>query len=246
MGLRRGSGLKIELDTRDAEKAVGRVFENQIPFAMMLTLNEVGGEALQKVEDEIESAFDNPTRWTKKAFYLRRAKKNSLYALIERKTAVGRRNYLETQSEGGIRPQTALEKLLTKRLPYSGTFRTVTPAAGAKLNRYGNVSPGQLQKVLSGVKAQRDSAQNQTKKSKARHRRRESYFVAKPKSEGGSLSPGIYSKAGGKTKKIFHFSDSAAKYQKRLNVAKPVEKVVARDFAPKLARHLQRAIKTAR
>ncbi len=235
--------VKIELDTREAERAVGRVFANQIPFAMMLTLNEIGVDALNAVEREIEDTFDNPTRWTKKAFYLRRASKRNLFALIERKTAVGRRNYLETQSQGGVRPQTGLEKLLSKRLPYSGHFRTVTPASGMRLNKYGNVSPGQLQRVLSGVKAQRDSAQNQTKKSKARHGKRESYFVAR---EGRHLSPGIYSRKDRKIKKVLHLSSSAANYRAKLNVGKPIERVVSQDFAPKLARHLQRAIRTAK
>lgn len=244
----RGAGegdaaLKIELDTREAERAVGRVFESQIPFAMMLTLNEVGKEALDKVEAEIERTFDNPTRWTKKAFYLRRASKRKLYALIERKTAVGRRNYLETQSEGGARPQTGLEKLLSKRLPYAGIIRTVTPASGMRLNKHGNISPGQLQRVLSGVKAQRDSAQNQTKKSKARNRKRESYFVAR---HGGHLSPGIYSRKDRKIKKVLHFSDSKANYRKRLDVGAPVKRVVAQDFADKLQAHLKRAIRSAK
>jgi hypothetical protein len=235
--------ISIDMDTRAVERAFGDVVGKQLPFAMMLTVNEVGGKILNKVEAEIEKSFDRPTRWTKKAFYLRRGTKRNPSAVIERKTAIGRKFYLEVQAQGGKRPQTAVERLLSRRLPYAGNIRTVTPARGAKLNKFGNMSPGQVQKILSGVKVQRDAAQNRTAASTKRKRKREAYFVAK---YGGRLSPGIYSRTGRKVKKIMHFSEKVPTYQKRLDIQSPSFRVARAVYADIFRANLKRAIRSAK
>ena len=193
----------------------------------------------------MSDAFDSPTPWTLNAFFVQRASKRNLVARVRRKTPQRGRHYLETQSTGGARPQTGFEKLLSSRLKYGGIIRTVTPAKGARLNKYGNMSPGQRNQILSGVKAQRDSTANTTKESRQRNKRRAGYFVPRP---GSKLSPGVYkrSPAGKKISKVLHFSDGSADYRKRFDFENSAQTVVRRKFSQNFARAMKRAIATAR
>lgn len=237
--------ITIDIDTRGIERSLSEFVRKQEPFARMLTLNQVGGEVLEAVEREIDRSFDRPTRWTKKAFYLRRATKQNLSALIERKSAVGRRFYLEVQSQGGKRRKTGMERLLSRRLPYAGIINTVAPAKGARLNRYGNLSPAQVQRMLSALRVQADAAQNTTNASRKRNSKRAAYFVP---SVGHRLSPGVYErKAGARgVKKILNFSDTSAKYQARLDIYKPARSIAKARIAVLYDANLRRALRTAR
>lgn len=236
--------IKIEMDAAHIDRAMSDLVEKQMPFATALTLNDAAYDGLEEVESEIEEVFDQPTRFTKKAFFVQRASKRRLSALIERKTRAAGRHYLEVQQAGGVRPQTALEKLLVSRLKYDGPIQTVTPASGARLNKHGNWSPGQRNQVLSGIKAQRDARTNTTKASKKRQRKRAGYFV--PRS-GSKLSPGVYQRmARGKVKKILHITDASARYDKRFEFDERVERRV-REVLPKhFERRLRQALATAR
>lgn len=237
--------FEITADFDRLERALTDLAQRQLPFAMATALNETAKEVLADVRKEMSENFDNPTPWTLNAFFVQRASKRKLVARVRRKIPQRGRHYLETQEEGGARPQTGFEKLVASRMKYGGIIRTITPAKGARLNKYGNMSPGQRNKILSAVKAQRDSSANTTKESRQKHKRRAGYFVPRP---GSKLSPGIYrrSPGGKKITKVMHFSDDAANYQARFDFDGVSQAMASRKFPQNFARAMKRAIATAR
>lgn len=237
--------FEISADFRAAERVLSDLGRRQLPFAAMMAVNDTAKDVLQEVEREIETSFDNPTRFTRKAFFVRRAnnKKNPV-ATVERKTPVAGKHYLVVQSRGGIRPQTGLEKLLANRLKYAGVIRTVAPASGARRNAYGNWSPGQRNQVLSAIKAQRDASSNTTSRSLKRQGGRNGYFVPR---EGSKLGAGVYQRmARGRVKKIVNFSDAAARYRQRFEFDDVALETAQSNFERHFFARLEKAIRTAK
>jgi hypothetical protein len=241
------SGMfSIKADIDAAERLLSDIGRKQLPFAMAMALNDTAASALKDVQLEINRAFVRPTRWTKNAFYVRRASKKRLSATIERKTPQSGKHYLEVQVKGGRRPQTGLEKLLVSRLKYDGIVGAVTPAKGARLNSFGNWSPAQRNQALSAVKAQRDATANTTKRSAARNKSRKGYFVPRP---GSKLSPGIYARTGRNGRnvtKIVNILDAMPRYSKRFRFYEVANRSARIVFVRHFSRRLKQAMATAK
>lgn len=237
--------FSITADFDRAERILSDLGRRQLPFAAAQALNDTGADVLDAIELEIATTFDRPTRFTKKAFRLHRASKTNLRAQVLRKDAVASRHYLEVQERGGVRPQTGLETLMASRLKYGGIVQSVIPAKGARLNAYGNWSPGQRNQVLSSIKSQRDPRTNTAKRNSRRARNKVGqYFVPR---EGSKLSPGVYQRmARNRVKKIVHITDSAARYRARFRFHERAERRARLVFEGHLVRRLRQAIATAK
>lgn len=231
---------------QDVERDLSDVGRRQLPFAMAVALNGLAVDLVELNRRRMAREFDRPTRWTLNAFHFVRATKANPVATIKRKDAVSGRHYLETQSEGGRRKQTGFERLLNSRLAYSGQVGFVVPTKHMPRNAHGNVHPGALQKVLSGLKAQGDAAQNETDKSRAKKLRAGAprYFVP---AEGGRLSPGIYMRKGkDKPVKVFAFTTKTPGYAAQFQFYPNMQKATDRLLPGYFAKALDRAIQTAR
>jgi len=138
---------------------------NQLPFATALALTETAKLAKQAIETAMPTVFDRPTPYTLDALRLIPATKQRLEARVwikdEADGAAPASRWLTPEVYGGPRNDKRSEALLKARgiLP-PGKF--VVPGKGMKLDRYGNVGRGQLQKILSGLGAQGDRHQNST------------------------------------------------------------------------------------
>lgn len=216
-------------DLRALEHKLNDIDRRVMPKAARWALNDVAFEILAENKDLMRRVFDNPTPFTLNAFYVRKASLSDLNAVIERKRFPASRHYLEVQSEGGARRKTGVERLFTQRLRYEGLIQAVVPTKSLRRNRYGNIAPGTLQRIISGVRAQGDGAQNTTAASRARANagssRRAEYFVPRADS---ALSPGVYQRKGEKLTKVLAFSEVAPSYSKRFPMEAHAEKV-ARD-----------------
>jgi len=129
------------------------------------------------------------------------------------------------------------------RLKYAGILVAVTPAPGARRDKYVNWSSGQRNQVLSAIKSQRDASANTTAKSRKRNRRRAGYFVPRP---GSKLSPGVYMRNGSGVVTVLNILDVTPRYSARLDFT---AKALARSrqvFPDQFRIALERALKTAR
>jgi len=158
---------------------------NQIPFATVLALTETAKLIKERLVGEMRTVFDRPTPYTLDSLRLIPATKQKMEARVwikdEADGAAPATRWLTPEVYGGDRSHKRSEALLRARgiLP-EGKF--VVPGAGMKLDSYGNIGRGQLQKILSGLGAQGDRHQNSTdsKRSRANLQR---YFIMKRGSE---------------------------------------------------------------
>lgn len=228
---------------RDVFRSIGDIKRRQLPFALSQALNDTGKDVLQVIPAHMERVFDRPTPFAKNAFFLRRGTKANPEAVIDLKTVASGKHFLRVQQYGGIRPQTGTERALSMRLPYAGQIINVTPAPGARLDRYGNWSPGERNQALSSIQAQRDPTANTTSRSRARNPRRATYFVPTPESR---LSPGIYKRQGNRVVKVAHFTRSQSSYTPRLKLDVMARVRALIVFDGHFARRLAHAVATAR
>jgi hypothetical protein len=235
------------LDMQHNFAAVARSLEairrRQLPFAISQALNDTGKDVVDVIPRHMERVFDRPTPFAKNAFMLVRSTKGRLVAVVDLKPSADRKHFLRVQQYGGIRPQTGTERTLASRLAYSGQIVNLTPARGARMDRYGNWSAGERNQALSAIKAQRDPTSNTTAASRARNPRRAQYFVPRP---GSKLSPGIWKRQGQRIVKVAHFTSAQSSYRPRLNLRRMAEVRASLVFDGHLARRLAAAIATAR
>lgn len=236
----------ITSNLRELERDLSDVARRQVPFAMSRAINDTAADLIELNKRQMARTFDAPTRWTLNAFHFTRATKARQIATIKRKTAPASRDYLLRQAEGGTRKQTGLERLMNTRLAYSGQVGYVVPTKYMGRNRHGNMHPGQVQRILSGLKAQNDSAQNETSKSAKRQRRSGNlrYFVPKEESR---LSPGVYARKGKAAPiKVLAFTSKAPRYNARFKFYPNMNKAAARIMPARFSRAFAAAMATAR
>jgi hypothetical protein len=175
--------------------------KTQLPFVTMLAINQTAFETRQEWAQIMPKVFDRPTPLTQRAVLYRKATKDNLAADIfirdEAFKGVSPAKYLEAQVMGGTRRRTGKErKLAAAGLLPAGHF--AVPGLSAELDRYGNISLGQVNRILSQIGAQSDSTSNESDVSRARRQKREVrttgretqfFAVKKPR---GRLAAGIY------------------------------------------------------
>lgn len=229
--------FSIRVDDRELRRNLKQLADRDINTAASWALNDTATDVRDHIHDRIGKVFDRPTRFTKNAIaVIRGAKPGRLEAQVGERPSVGSRHYLKVQERGGQRGRTGLEGLLDSRLAYDGVISGVVPAAGAKLDAYGNWSTGQRNQALSAVQSQRDKTANTTAASKKRKRKRAGFFVPR---EGSKLSPGIWKReADGSISKVLHFTQSLPSYDKRLGFYDGAAEV----YADRLPVHLRRTI----
>jgi hypothetical protein len=225
-----GLDVSVGLDASDFYRRLNDVERKQMPQATVWALNDTAAEILDHVQDHMEVVFDRPTRFTKNAFMVWRAKKSTLEAKVQERPSVGSRHYLKVQEAGGVRPKTGMEKMLAGE----GVMSALVPAAGARLDRSGNWSRSQMRQAIGGVTGKGQPA-------------RGAFFTS---SKGGRLSPGIWKRTGKgkreKLTKVAHFLDYMPRYTERLEFMDGAEEVFDRRFATHFDAAFRKAMQTAR
>ena len=159
----------------DALAALNRLSGDLPGRALADALNHTANQARQALRVEMASVFDRPTPWTLNSIRILQAKPAAspeaavwVQDISGGKNPFSAEDYLVPQVEGGVRFQRRSEGYLRESgiLP-AGRF--VVPAAGARLDGYGNIQRGHMMQILSGLKAMKlsgsDSAATDSKRS---------------------------------------------------------------------------------
>lgn len=130
--------------------------------ALADALNHTANQARIALRAEISSVFDRPTPFTLNAVRVLHARPKTLDAAVfvkDEKDGASKgfapEDWFRPQVEGGPRTAKRSEDMLRNAgiLP-SGMF--VVPGKGARLDRYGNLSRGHMNQILSGLMAAED------------------------------------------------------------------------------------------
>lgn len=241
----------------DPDNVLGRQLSelerNQLPFAASQAANKVAYEIRERWKKNAPKAFDRPTPLTINAAMYRKATKDRPYAEIyirdEAFKGTPPAKYLLAEVDGGKRKHKGFERLLQSRGLLSPSQYAVM-GRGAQTNQFGNVSVGQITKILSQLGAQRDGYQNQTDVSRKRRRGKRNnrdgeYFVVTKRR--GALRPGIYERIGrgSGVRSIFIFTNTA-NYQQRYDIFGMAEDTWKKLMPFYLKRELEKAMETAR
>ena len=229
--------IDVKFDTREITKYLNDIEKKQVPFATARALTSTARDVKDELIREMDRVFDRPTRYTKSAFYIRSATKKKLVASVGIKDfsfkGIPAIKFLAPQIYGGTRNPKRFELWLRRRsiLP-EGMF--AVPARGAKLDRYGNLSRGQITKMLANLQALPDMAQRTTDSRKI------VYFVAKIKG-----IRGIWRKRGKKIQPFMVFV-KAPRYKKRFDFEGVSNKVIGKRFSKNFNKALANALATAK
>lgn len=252
--------------TSDIDRVIGQLSKDA-PRAVEIATQRALLHTAREVKDaevrEMQRVFDRPTRWTLGAFQVR-FDKAQMEARVEVKDGYWYRadNYLTTQIEGASnRRQKAFEKALQAVGALPAGWLAV-PGERAKLDAYGNHSPGEIRQILSWFDAaERVAGSTQNMGFAGREKRRKGtkkragweYFLVRPgarrsfaRGNGGQgthkMQPGIYRRTafalGTRIEPVMIFIKSAS-YHQRFDFYGVAKRTIEREFKPRLEAALQ-------
>lgn len=222
--------MRLTVDVIGLDAAVKQLTEQFSPrrmnAALATALTRTAGEIRDEVKAEMTRVFDRPTPYTMNSLFVRPATAQRLYAdaYFKDETAgsgTPATKYLLPQVEGGSRRQKRFEVALRMAGHLPEGMVTV-PAAGARLDAYGNVSRGQLIQILSQLRitltagSTRNLPFDARKQISAQRKAGGRFFVIKPGTRGAA--PGVYQRefVGRNITPVILFVRSAA-YRQRLD-----------------------------
>lgn len=124
--------ISVTSDLKHLERRLTNIEKKQLPFATARALTNTAKLVQQDEIKQLEKDIDRPTPFTKRAFYVRSAKKKHLVATVGIKEIQA--NYLGLQIQGGTqRPK----------------GKALVQPANIRLNKYGNLTKGKIKKLLA-------------------------------------------------------------------------------------------------
>lgn len=226
--------ITIQIDGIPEVTALLKQYPVQATRALEIAVDKMAAEVKDAIKPEIQRVFDRPVPWTINSLKVTPSKNHNMQAIVwfkepERKGRSMTQHYLIPQVEGGVGPLKGFERALDGR--------RFVPGKAARLDRYGNISVGQIKQILS-VLGRADyaagSTSNITERSKKRNRKPRDYVWLK--NGHGKLPPGIYERYqtkagfGAKTKKSLPFGE----YQKGRQRGRFASVIRARGLRPVL------------
>lgn len=204
---------------------------------------------------EMQRVFDRPTPFTLNSFFVQPASASPNAAMytsprgatmtplylraivwLKGMSALSDDHYLEPQIFGGSRKLKPFEA----RMRRSGLLpegMAVVPGERAKLDRFGNISRGQLVQILSQLRTFTeggfDAHPTKSKRSKRNRRRAGDFFVGRPGNGRGPL--GVWQRVGQGARPVLIFV-RMPRYSERLRFFEVAESIAAREFPIQFAR----------
>ena len=222
----------------------------QLPFATARALTQTAKAAQTEYRSQASQIFDRPTAFTVNALYVRPAKKDDLRASVEVKDehtiskGTPAEKFLAPEILGGGRRIKRFERRISRALGLPDTY--MVPGRGAQIDRFGNISRGQLVKIISAIGGLADVGANANAKGRNRgSRRKETYFVAHSKRDGEPL--GIWQiVATGQIIPVLVFLKKAPSYSARFDFTGLMTGSYKKNFERLMTASFEQAVKSAR
>jgi hypothetical protein len=241
--------FKFNSNSAQVNRRMSNLVGSQMPYAVARALNETAKTLHAKNKQDMRLAFENPTPFTLNAYFIKFAKKSEQSVVIRRKDMQRGKHYLEVQDEGGPRPRKGVESNFRTNLAWGGPVNYLTPTRRTETNKYGNVSSGFMNKVMSQLQVQRDPAMNMnTQKPRKRKSQATQYFVPSTSHPlGQGIRAGVYERTpAGNAKKVLSFLTFPPIYRPRTNFHAKMTRYGQSVFPKKLKKTMSHAMRTAR
>ncbi|MBL4833642.1 MAG: hypothetical protein JKY26_06660 [Pseudomonas sp.] len=201
--------------------------DKQVAFATAVALTRTAGHAKTAITDHMPQVLDRPTKFTLNSMFVLPAKRDKPIAYVRMKGDGDRgapaAKWLNPQIDGKAR----LTKGSEKRLRAKGVLpnnKSVVPAKGMKLDRYGNISRRAMRNIIEGL----DSGSR--------------YFVL-----GSEDDPiGIAERKGRKGARLVLAFVSTPNYRRRLDFYGVGNKAIDRNLDDEFIKAYKQALATAR
>ena len=240
----------FKMDARSNINEALRNFKDwrvNVPLATAKALTFTG-QAVQAAEkQEMPRVFDRPTPFTLNSLYLKPATWADLSVRVFFKDLRSRDHYLLPQIEGGKRDRKLFERYLHNR-GLMGQYWYAVPGERADLDAYGNMSRGQLVRIMSALQAIPDGGgrqgylMNRSAASAARRARSKkpkalvNYFVGRPSPKDPM---GVWERVGKTGLRPILIFVKAPRYKKRFDFYGIANNVATREFPLNLDRTLR-------
>lgn len=246
--------INIDTNAKEIARMLDKVRKGQIPFAQSLIANRMAQEVKKNEISVMQARLDRPMPFTLNSLKLTPGNKREPYASVWFKnfapkgTPAGK--YLMPQVYGGQRPQKRVERALIAR-GYMKGGQYLVPASGAKMDAFGNMRKGQVQQVLSILRAfgQQGYMANATDSPRSRAKREtgagDRYFWATISGETGVWER-VKSGFGDGVKPIMLVTGNEPRYAKRYPFFQVAENTVKANYQRIATAAIDEAIRTAR
>ncbi|MCK6431865.1 MAG: hypothetical protein L6Q68_02370 [Aquabacterium sp.] len=229
--------LKLESSGRlaDVVREIRDIPERVIPYAAASALNRTAKAAQARIIAEMPRVFASPARYTLGSTRVVPATKQALVARLAVKDSADSgtvpQHYLLPEVEGGARRAKRFELALR----YSGIIgadQYVAPGQDGPVDAAGNLSGGDIKRVLSALRGQgAPAAGNKAAKGSASRRKAGGYFTVRTKA--GTLLILRRSAAGSQV--LMAASRKVPQYRSRLPFAAIAAQVVDAEFPSQFA-----------
>lgn len=218
-----------------------------IPFAIAVSLTKTAKEVQAAEIGEMQRAFDRPTPFALRGTFVKPAtvqRQEARVWLKDDPLGVGTPaiKFLSPQIFGGERKHKRFEKaLIAYGLMPSDMF--AVPGERARIDRYGNISLGQIVQILSALgAAERVSgftANRTARSAKRKGGRLVQYFAGRPGNGDGPL--GIWQRVGKGARPVLIFVRKPT-YKPRFRWYEVADRVVSERYLPNLREAVQRQL----
>jgi len=150
------------MDTSQVQRAAAQMaaLPKRVQFAAVKAITATAKAVQEAEQREMRDVFDRPTPYTLASMFVSPATMSSPQATVGLKDNMGRGRpavaWLRWQIYGGLRTMTSFERRLASVGAMPNDMRAV-PGRFARLDAYGNISPGQIRQMLSQLRIELSS-----------------------------------------------------------------------------------------
>lgn len=244
--------ISASIDTSKLTRDLQLWQTTQVPLAIAKALTFTAKAIQRELTGEMSRVFDRPTRFTLNSTFIRPATVQTLEARVKIKDEALKSGaairWLGPQITGGGRDPKRSEILLRSQ-GILGSDEYIVPGAGATLDAHGNISRGQMQKILSRVGASFDAltrAAGKVSRVKGKGFGETFFYLREP--HGRLTRRGIYRRivfGSGSTVQPVLIFVKRPRYRRRLRFFEIVDQVFQLRYPLQLKMELERAIRNA-
>lgn len=169
--------VNFSRDLAKFQRGLDDVGRKQFPFAAARALTQTAKAVQEAEKASMQDVFDRPTRWALNSLFVKPASKGRLFAHVYFREFAAKGTpavkYLGPEVYGGKRRIKRFERALqfAGKMPKD---KAAVPGKAVKLDKYGNMRPGEITRILSALRASPDATQNRAAG------KRTPYFVGNP------------------------------------------------------------------